>query len=260
MTVFLKITALAVSFLAHGVSSVDIAFVDGADCTDIGLYGTKDIPYLSCYDLSSFEPPSSVHSRNMTDDRVLHFFSDLSCQVALHSTENTDDQCYRSSIAPYNMCLQLAGTVLVHTAGKRVARRFQMTEGTVINLRKRAGLHDGLNADSLHPIMNTTVEGDDVVHIGSAERIKSRRISSLEQDLPADHSFLLDVSTGMHSSPFYQLNFGDGGLWHFSSFYEHERGDFVNHMRPASETEIEKRFAPNPYNTIRWKSGGFGKS
>lgn len=64
----------------------------------------------------------------------------------------------------------------------------------------------------------------------------------------------------MHSSPVYQVNFGDGGLRHFSSFYEHEHGDFVHHMWTASETELEKRSAPNPYNTIRWKSGGFGKS
>jgi hypothetical protein len=358
MTAFLKITALAVSFLAHGVHSVDVAFVDGADCTGIGLYGTKDIPYLPCYDLSSFDPASSIHMRNMTRDQVLHFFSDSSCQVALHSTDNTDDQCFTSPIGrfgsfqvsssdssltihgrdsstidttdvvPYaikmsnytdmgtfdpvkidlglsiftlglgliglgqaitlygaiNTCVALkgpnpspkdifdcaiqpvstivtiAGTALIHAAGKRVARRFQMAEGTVINLRKRAEMIDGLNADFVHSIMNTTVEGDDIVHIGSAERSKSRRMNSLEQDLTADDSFLLDMSTGMHSSPVYQVNFGDGGLWHFSSFYEHEHGDFVHHMRPASETELEKRSAPNPYNTIRWKSGGFGKS
>lgn len=276
MTVLLKITALALFFLAHGVHSVDIAFVDGADCDGIGLYGTKGIPYLPCYDLSSFDPASSVHMRNMTSDQMLRFYSDSSCQVALHSTENTDNQCYSSPIGrfgsfqvstsdssmiihgrddtsdstdvvPYaikmsdytsmgtyspakidlglsiftlglgliglgqaitlygaiNTCVALkgpkpspknifdcaiqpvstivtiAGTALVHAAGKRVARRFQMAEGTVINLRKRAELIDGLNAGFVHSIMNTTVEGDDIVHIGSAERSKSRRISSL---------------------------------------------------------------------------------
>lgn len=30
-------------------------------------------------------------------------------------------------------------------------------------------------------------------------------------------------------------------------------------MRPASETDLEKCTAPNPYNTIRWGSGGIGK-
>ena len=66
------------------------------------------------------------------------------------------------------------------------------------------------------------------------------------------------MSTGMHSLPVYQVDFGNGGVWHFSSFYEHEHGDFVHHMRPSSKSELDKRSAPNPYNTIRWGSGGFG--
>ena len=71
----------------------------------------------------------------------------------------------------------------------------------------------------------------------------------------------LDMSTGTHSSPVYRVDFGNGGLWHYSSFYEHEHDDFVHHMRPASESssQLEPRSAPNPYNTIRWGSGGFGK-
>ena len=67
------------------------------------------------------------------------------------------------------------------------------------------------------------------------------------------------MSTGIHSSPVYQIDFGDGGLRHYSSFYEHETDAFVHHMRPASEMDLEKRSAPNPYNTIRWGSGGLGK-
>lgn len=48
-----------------------------------------------------------------------------------------------------------------------------MAEKTVVNLCKRAEMIDGLNADFVHSIMNTTVEGDDIIHMGSAERSKS---------------------------------------------------------------------------------------
>lgn len=273
MAISVKLTTLAVSLLAHIAHSVDIAFVDGADCAGIGLYGTKSIPYLPCYDLSTFDPASSVHMRNMADDQVLHFFSDSSCQMALHSTGNSDDQCFTSPIgrfgsfqvsapdtgmsvheressaadttdvAPYamkmsnytemgtfsvakvdlglsiftlglglvglgqaidlygaiNTCVALkgpkpsakdifdcaiqpvstictiAGTALVHHAGKRALRRFQLSQGNVMDLRKRTEQIDGFNADFVHAIMNNTAaDGDDIVHIGSAERSESR--------------------------------------------------------------------------------------
>lgn len=265
----LKSAILATSLIARGALSVDIAFVNGADCTGTGLYGTKSIPHLPCYDLTEFDPASSVHMRNMTDGQVLHFFSDSSCQIALHSSSSVDDQCFTSPIGrfgsfqvsashsdssirgresstastevvPYTMkmsdytamgtfspakvdlglsiftlglaligagqsislygaintCIatkgpnpsakaifdcaiqpvgticSIAGTALVGHAGRRLERRLQLAQGSVVNLRKRAEMIDGVNAEFVHSIMNATTH-DDVIHVGSAERSKS---------------------------------------------------------------------------------------
>ena len=100
MTALLNIIALLALLLVRGADSVDIAFIDGADCTGTGLYGTKNIPYLPCYNLSTFAPARSVHMRNMTNDQVLRFFKD-SCQVVLQSTDSTDDQCLSSPIGRF---------------------------------------------------------------------------------------------------------------------------------------------------------------
>jgi hypothetical protein len=101
MAMTLKSAILATSLIARGALSVDIAFVDGADCTGTGLYGTKSIPHLPCYDLTDFDSASSVHMRNITDGQVLHFFSDPSCQIALHSSSGVDDQCFTSPIGQF---------------------------------------------------------------------------------------------------------------------------------------------------------------
>jgi hypothetical protein len=273
MTVLLNIVAIITFLFAHSINSVDIAFTDGDDCTGIGLYGTKSIPYLPCSDLSSFDPASSVHMRKMTNDQVLHFFSDSSCQITLHSTDSTDDQCFTSPIgrfgsfqvstsdssmtiygrdssvaettdvSPYeikmsnytdfgtfnatkidlgligaglvglgasitlygavNTCiatmgpkpspkdyfdcsiqpvatiLGLVGTTLIHHAGKRLQRRLELAQATVMDLRKRTDKIDTLNAGFVHSVMNNTIEGDESTYIGSAERCTSSKNSKL---------------------------------------------------------------------------------
>ena len=76
------------------------------------------------------------------------------------------------AIQPVGTICSIAGTALVGHAGRRLERRLQLAQGSVVNLRKRAEMIDGINAEFVHSIMNTTTH-DDVIHVGSAERSKS---------------------------------------------------------------------------------------
>lgn len=91
------ITTLTAALLANSACAVDIAFLDGKECTGTGLYGTQSIPQLPCFDLSTLDPASSVHMYNITQGQVLNFFSDNACQEALHTTADIESECFTPS-------------------------------------------------------------------------------------------------------------------------------------------------------------------
>jgi hypothetical protein len=89
------------------------------------------------------------------------------------------------AIQPVGTICTLACTTLIGHAGRRLNRRLQLAQGNVVDLRKRAEMIDGVNAEFVHSIMNATTD-DNVVHVGSAERSKLRhRQSTLDRSAAA---------------------------------------------------------------------------
>jgi len=83
---------IAVLLLASSVFGADLTFLSDANCTGQALYGRKDLPGISCYDMSYLDPTKSVTLTNVAPGETITFFSDTACAYNLYSS--AIDVCY----------------------------------------------------------------------------------------------------------------------------------------------------------------------
>ena len=108
------------------------------------------------------------------------------CIATIAPALSTKDY-FDCSIQPVATILGLVGTTFIHHAGKRLARRLELAQGTVLDVRKRTDMIDAINAEFVHSIMNRTIEGDEVIQVGSAERSKLKNTLESNRDMAADN-------------------------------------------------------------------------
>lgn len=77
---------LATVLLASVVFGADLTFLSDVNCTGQALYGRKDLPSISCYDMSYLDPTKSVILANVAPGDTLSFFSYTACTNNLYSS------------------------------------------------------------------------------------------------------------------------------------------------------------------------------
>lgn len=118
-------------------------------------------------------------------------------------------------------------------AGQHIENNINMASGTINDaLHNKRDLIDSGNHEYLHTAMNVT--GSPAVFAGHTKR---------------------DLGTGEQTSPVYEIDNGDGNVYHFSVYTDEETGAFIHHVQPRGQVESHEKRAPG-YKNIRWNSGG----
>jgi len=83
---------IAIFWWVSSVFGADLTFLSDTNCTGQPLYGRKELPGISCYDMSYLDPTKSVILANVAPGETVTFFSDTACTNNLYSY--TIDVCY----------------------------------------------------------------------------------------------------------------------------------------------------------------------
>ena len=88
----MKLIIVAIAFFRGVVFGLDLTFASDVNCTGQAEFGRRDLPTISCYNLTTSTPTKSVILTNLVPGDIVSFFSDAECQDELYSASS--DTCY----------------------------------------------------------------------------------------------------------------------------------------------------------------------
>ncbi|KAK0123973.1 hypothetical protein ONS95_008961 [Cadophora gregata] len=88
----MKSLLVSVSLFGSAVFALDLTFASVASCTGKALHGRRDLPSISCYNLTSYPATQSVILASFEPGETVKFFSDAECQDEIYRASS--DQCY----------------------------------------------------------------------------------------------------------------------------------------------------------------------